>query len=41
VPATTRISPYLYNDESDIDAAIDGIRAAQEFFGVLEPAGRV
>lgn len=34
VPATTRLSTYLYNDESDIDAAIDGIRAAQEFFGV-------
>ncbi|MBU6243691.1 MAG: cysteine desulfurase [Actinomycetales bacterium] len=33
VPATTRISPYLYNDESDIDAAVDGIRAAQAFFG--------
>ena len=34
VPATTRLSTYLYNDESDIDAAVDGIRAAQEFFGV-------
>ena len=34
VPATTRISPYIYNDESDIDAAIDGIVAAQAFFGV-------
>ena len=37
VPATTRISPYLYNDESDIDAALSGIRAAQEFFSVARP----
>ena len=34
VPATTRISPYVYNDEADIDAALHGIRAAQKFFGV-------
>lgn len=34
VPATTRISPYIYNDESDIDKAVAGIIAAQEFFGV-------
>lgn len=34
IPATTRISPYIYNDESDIDRAVDGIIAAQEFFGV-------
>jgi len=40
VPATTRISPYLYNDERDIDAAVDGIVAAQEFFGVLAAAER-
>lgn len=33
VPATTRISPYLYNDEADIDAAVTAIRAAQAFFG--------
>lgn len=32
VPATTRISPYLYNDESDIDMAIAGIQQAQQFF---------
>ena len=32
VPATTRISPYIYNDESDIDAAVEGIEAAQHFF---------
>ena len=34
VPATTRLSTYIYNDNSDIDAAIEGIVAAQEFFGV-------
>ena len=34
VPATTRISTYIYNDRSDIDAAMAGIVAAQEFFGV-------
>jgi cysteine desulfurase/selenocysteine lyase len=33
VPATTRLSTYIYNDESDIDAAIEGIVAAQRFFG--------
>ncbi len=32
VPATTRISPYLYNDEADIDAAVSGVREAQRFF---------
>ena len=39
VPATTRISPYVYNDEGDIDAAIAGIQAAQEFFGVVPASG--
>lgn len=34
VPSTTRISPYIYNDESDIDAALEGILAAQSYFGV-------
>ena len=34
VPATTRLSTYLYNDIDDIDAAAAGVRAAQEFFGV-------
>ena len=34
VPATTRISPYIYNDTSDIDVAVEGILAAQAFFGV-------
>ncbi len=35
VPATTRLSTYLYNDLADIDAAAAGVRAAQEFFGVV------
>ena len=34
VPATTRLSTYIYNDDADIDAAVDGIVAAQRFFGV-------
>lgn len=34
VPSTTRLSTYIYNDRSDIDAAVSGIVAAQEFFGV-------
>ena len=32
VPATTRITPYLYNDSSDIDAALNSIESAQAFF---------
>ena len=34
IPATTRISPYLYNDKADIDSAVASIVKAQEFFGV-------
>ncbi len=34
VPATTRLSTYIYNDTTDIDVAVEGVRAAQEFFGV-------
>ncbi len=34
VPATTRLSTYIYNDHADIDVAVDGIVAAQRFFGV-------
>ena len=34
VPATTRLSPYIYNDRADIDVATEGIVAAQKFFGV-------
>ncbi len=34
VPATTRLSTYVYNDRADIDVAVEGILAAQKFFGV-------
>jgi cysteine desulfurase / selenocysteine lyase len=34
VAATARISFYVYNDESDIDALILGLRKAGELFGV-------
>jgi len=34
VPATTRASFYLYNQESEIDALVAGIHSAQKFFGV-------
>ncbi len=34
VPATTRLSTYIYNDRADIDVAVEGIVAAQKFFGV-------
>ena len=33
VQATTRASLYLYNDEQDVDALIDGINGAQKYFG--------
>jgi cysteine desulfurase/selenocysteine lyase len=34
VSATTRASFYIYNDTDDLDALIEGIVAAQQFFGV-------
>ena len=34
VPATTRATFYIYNDESDVYALRDGIIAAQKFFGM-------
>ena len=34
VPATTRASFALYNDESDVAALVAGVTAAQDFFGV-------
>jgi cysteine desulfurase/selenocysteine lyase len=33
VPASTRASLYLYNDESDCDALIEGILGAEKYFG--------
>lgn len=38
VPATTRASFYLYNDNSDVDALCNGIRKAQEFFHTNDAA---
>lgn len=32
VPATTRASFYIYNDRSDVDALVSGIRAAKAYF---------
>jgi cysteine desulfurase/selenocysteine lyase len=34
VAATTRASFYVYNDESDVDALVAGLRKAGELFGV-------
>ncbi len=33
VPATARASFYIYNDESDVDALVAGVRRAREVFG--------
>lgn len=35
VPASTRASLYLYNDEYDCDALVNGIIGAQNYFGAL------
>jgi cysteine desulfurase/selenocysteine lyase len=32
VPATTRATFYLYNDASDVDALVQGVRQAQRYF---------
>jgi cysteine desulfurase/selenocysteine lyase len=32
VSATTRASLYLYNDESDIDALVEGLATVRKFF---------
>jgi cysteine desulfurase/selenocysteine lyase len=32
VPATTRASSYVYNDESDVDALVESLARAQQFF---------
>jgi cysteine desulfurase/selenocysteine lyase len=34
VPATTRATFYVYNDENDVEALVEGIKKAQKFFGV-------
>ena len=33
VAATARASFYVYNDESDVDALINGVLKAKEIFG--------
>ena len=33
VPATTRATFYLYNDEHDVDALVEALLGAQKFFG--------
>ena len=33
VPATTRASFYLYNDEHDVDALVEAVVGAQKYFG--------
>jgi cysteine desulfurase/selenocysteine lyase len=35
VPATTRVSTYLYNDESDIDTFLAALDDSRAFFGVV------
>jgi len=32
VPATTRASVYIYNDEADIDVLVESLAKAQKFF---------
>ncbi len=34
VPATTRASFYVYNDESDVDALVEALATAEKFFGI-------
>jgi len=34
VPATTRASLYVYNDEADVDALVDALAKAEAFFGI-------
>ncbi|MCG0064627.1 cysteine desulfurase [Streptomyces tricolor] len=33
VPATTRASFYVYNTPDEVDALVEGVRAAQQYFG--------
>ncbi|MGV4987166.1 cysteine desulfurase [Streptomyces sp. NRAIS4] len=34
IPATTRASFYVYNTPAEVDALVEGVRAAQKYFGV-------
>jgi len=38
IPATVRASFYLYNQASDVEALVAGVREAQRFFGVTDSA---
>ncbi|AZQ33534.1 cysteine desulfurase [Streptomyces cyaneochromogenes] len=33
IPATTRATFYVYNTEAEVDALVEGVRAAQAYFG--------
>jgi cysteine desulfurase/selenocysteine lyase len=37
VPATTRATFYVHTGYDDVDALVEGVRKAQEFFGVAPP----
>ena len=39
VPATARASFYLYNDESEVDMLIDGLKQTLEYFGNANARG--
>ena len=34
VPATTRASFYVYNDEADVDILVESLAKAEKFFAV-------
>jgi len=34
LPATTRASLYIYNDEEDVDALVEGVNKAKKIFGI-------
>jgi cysteine desulfurase/selenocysteine lyase len=34
VPATTRASVYIYNDEADVDALVEALVKAEKFFAI-------
>ena len=36
IVATARASFYVYNDERDIDALVEGIMKAREIFGYVQ-----
>lgn len=39
VPATARASFYLYNTEEEVDALVEALAKAREFFGTFAPRG--